>query len=176
MTRLALLALLGCAHPSTPTRPPTPASPLIGWWEVDYTDDAGVLKGNAIRVDADQTASVVEPSIPAVELCTATITGSQLVLSGCEQATTAKLVDDHLELAGVTATRAPAERAAALDQLVVAIHATCDRARACYEAAQVGGRSPFGPFLRRDACENILANVSSDLREAGKPVPAACGS
>ena len=183
--RLLIVALVACAHPAPPSRPPAPApahagaAPFDGWWEVtDTGDPAGIYGGSAIRVGGGEV-TVVMPSIPAFEVCKAAVSAGRLSITGCGQDTSATLDGDELEFAeGFHAHRA-STRAAELEATISQVRASCDRARACFRAAarsiDVGAEDKtFGPLLRSDACTNVVTNVASDLRDAHAEVPAAC--
>jgi hypothetical protein len=178
---LSVLAMFaGCGHPAPATPAEPPASPWAGWWEVDEVDDAGVLGGAAIRLGSEP-CYVVMPTIPAYEVCHATITGSRLTVTGIGQDAAATLAADRISFdGGFGAHRASESRSTELANLVPAVQETCDRARTCYRAAVVvlgienREAKDFGPLLRSDACNNIITNLVSDIQEAGKSVPAEC--
>jgi hypothetical protein len=167
-----IVTLAACAHSAAPA----PAAPLDGWWEVTDTGDAaGVFGGSALRIGAGEV-TLVMPSIPAFEVCKASVSAGRVSITGCGQDTSATLAGDELEFAeGFHAHRTTTDYAATISQ----VRATCDRARACFHAAakaiDVGPEDKtFGPLLRSDACTNIVTNIASDLQEAHVDVPAAC--
>ncbi len=178
---LILVPILGCGHPRTNVTPARPAvsSALDGWWEVADVEAAGVFAGAAIRI-AGSDLDLVMPSIPAFEQCHATIEGDRVSIAGCGQDTSATLGGDELQFAdGFHARRAEASRGTELEAMIDKVRKTCDRARACFHAARAlidlgDEASLFGPLLRADACENIPANIASDLGDAHRDVPAAC--
>ena len=181
MTRawsVAFVALLACSHASPPPRLAETPSALSGWWELDDNDAAGLYGGAALRVGGE--TYLVYRTIPAFQICHATLEQSRVTFVGCGQDTSATSVGDELEFAdGFHARRVSPEGAAELESIIASVRATCERARGCYRAAKPlldlpDESSTFGPLLRSDACENIVTNVSSDLHEANKAVPAAC--
>jgi hypothetical protein len=179
----ALLA--GCGHPAPApavASAPAAASPWTGWWEVDDVDDAGVLGGAALRLGSEP-CYVVMPTIPAYEVCHATIAGSRLTVTGIGQDAAANLVADRISFdGGFGAHRASESRSTELANLIPAIKAKCDQARTCYRAAiavlgiENREATDFGPLLRTDACANIVTNLVSDIQEAGKSVPDECAA
>jgi hypothetical protein len=182
---LLLFAMLGCAGPTPATTPVAPlphdaAGPLAGWWEVADVDAAGRLAGTAFRIGDHGHFQVVWPTVPAFQVCDANVADNRVTISGCGQDTSATLTDDELGFAeGFHAQRATAARGPELEALIAKVQASCDRARGCYRAARpllgLGDESTlFGPMSRADACDNIVINLASDLREAGKTEPATC--
>ena len=182
-TKIALVVLFaGCgpAAPAAKPAPPASASPWAGWWEVDEVDDAGVLGGAAIRLGSEP-CYVVMPTIPAYEVCHATIAGSRLTVTGIGQDAAANLVADRISFdGGFGAHRAGEARSTELEAIIPAVKESCDRARTCYRVAvavlgiENREATDFGPLLRSDACANIITNLVSDIQEAGKSVPDEC--
>jgi hypothetical protein len=180
----AVLLFSGCGHPA-PTAPApasAPASPWSGWWEVDEVDDAGVLGGAALRLGSEP-CYLVMPTIPAYEVCHATIAGSRLTVTGIGQDAAANLTTDRISFdGGFGAHRVSEARSTELENLIPAVKEKCDRARGCYRAAVVvlgienREATDFGPLLRSDACDNIVTNLVSDIQEAGKSVPDDCAA